>query len=135
MAPPNKKRAKVDDICEYRPKKPSENVCRLLFPILVRDGFFPKRIAGRVFSPRGGSKICSVAASCCFAFCQNLQVFERMGGDTFQVVATRRGMQKQIKKFSAAKSAVSARSPEPVTHHFFKNTGVSTESTKIPTPT
>ena len=26
----------------------------------------------------------------------------------------------KIKKFSAAKSAVSARSPEPVTHHFFK---------------
>ena len=77
-------------------KKLEKKLCRLLFPIFNTERFFPKRIAGRVFSPRGGSKICSVAASCCFAFCQNLQVFERMGGDTFQVVATRRGMQKQI---------------------------------------
>ena len=43
---------------ENRPKKLEKKLCRLLFPIFNTERFFPKRIAGRVFSPRGGSNLC-----------------------------------------------------------------------------
>ena len=43
-------------ICEYRPKKPSENVCRLLFPIFNPERFFPKKDRGSRFLPEGGKQ-------------------------------------------------------------------------------